>query len=163
VLSRRGTLFGLLCLAAVLGACGSLNPSGSSVLGQETTASATCDTAATPAARAYSPSAQLVAAFDVTAAQVVAWQEKDAGPSAPRPISQWRSHDPAERVTVCYYDGTFDSFPRKGPPPPPPGVSPALSPRPFERIVLLVGQDGTAQLYVAGFRNTLPVTDPSRP
>jgi len=155
---RRAVLFG--CVAILAAAC-----TGPSVLGQQTAAAAaaTCDASATPTAHVYSPTAQLTAAYEASAAQVVAWQERSAGPSAPHPISQWRSHIATERVTVCYYDGLFDAFPRKGPPAPPPGVAPPPSPRPFERIILLVGQDGVPQLYVAGYRNTLPVTDPTAP
>ncbi len=109
-------------------------------------------------ARIYGANATLSAAFDASAVQVVAWQER-ADAAGGHMVSPYRSHLPAERLVVCFYDGAFTNIAHQGGPPGP-GMTPV--PNNFERIVLLIGPDRTPQLRAAGPKAQLQIVDPTR-
>lgn len=90
-------------------------------------------------------------AFPSTAGRVAAWQERwTARDGHPGP-SQWRAHAADEQVTVCFFDGDF-------PTPRPPEMRPDKGMA--ERYVTIVGADGAAVPFVAGFKDTVPVESP---
>lgn len=96
----------------------------------------------------------LTGAFDVAAGEFAQWDETRNGPGGPGGTSRWRTLPSAERLTICFYDGSFGFFPR-------PRVEP--EPAPYERIVVVLQTNGTHTFVVAGYRSTLPVRRPGTP
>lgn len=97
----------------------------------------------------------LVAAFSTSAGKVVEWQETRHGPDGPRIQSRFRSRPATERVTLCYFDGLFGGFP-KGPP-----DAAGNSPRPYDRVAVLIPENGEPIVDVAGYRDRLALAAPN--
>ncbi len=112
-------------------------------------------------AQRYGANARPVGAFDLSAAQMAAYQERgpQAAGATPAPhvvTSSWRRRPATEHVSMCFYDGTFDKFSlRAGPGSTPPPVP--------DRIVILVDASGNAGLVQAGPSSGIPVRDPTVP
>lgn len=124
---------------------------------ERATPSTACETDGLATARVYGRDARLIAAFDASAPQIVAWQET-LDESGGRMVSPYRGHASTERVLVCYYDGTFTGI-AKAPGPAGPGLPQQAAPI-FERIILLIDKSGEPQLRAAGLRGGLPLRDP---
>lgn len=144
-------------VATVLVSCAGVASSSGTVAGAplEQTAQGTCLSHSQSASAYGGNAASLSGAFTVTASELAQWAETRHGPSGPQGESRWRSRPATETVSVCYFDGVFTGFPRI---PPPPG---ATSPPPYDRIVLIVTNDGAITLDAAGYRTKLPVVRPS--
>lgn len=115
---------------------------------------AACQGALTTA-REYGPIESVSGAFASTAGQIAIWQETRDGPSGPHFTSFLRGLPPGQPLFVCYYDGTFSTFP--GPP------LPNGQPRQYGRIVLIVDQAGRATFDRVGPRDVLTITSPAVP
>jgi len=138
----------MACIGLLFIACGG-NPAGSSGLAPVPG----CDGPGLSLARGYGADARLIAGYDLTAAQLVAWHER---PAADRPRvsdSPWRRYPPNEHVAFCYYDGTFTNLEKR-----PLGASAAASP--YERILVIVDPEGEAHLFSGGRPNNTPLEDP---
>jgi hypothetical protein len=120
----------------------------------------TCQTTGTQAAAAYGATPALIAAFQVTAAQMAAWQERpatDGGPTITR--SPWRTRPASQTVFVCYFDGAFTGFGKWAAPGP---GEKAVNPN-YDRLVIVIEGAGKTWPLIAGYRARLPVQDPARP
>jgi hypothetical protein len=83
--------------------------------------------------------------YELTAAQLVAWHERST-PGEPRVVgSHWRSHPPSDRMSFCYYDGTF-----------------SVRAVQLDRILVIVDSKGEASLLSAGPSATMPLEDPTK-
>jgi hypothetical protein len=123
-------------------------------------AQSTCQSTGAQAAGAYGASPALVAAFQVTAAQMATWQERPAtngGPTITR--SPWRTRPASQVVFVCYFDGAFSGFGKWGAPGP---GERAVNPN-YDRLVIVIEGAGKVWPLIAGYRARLPVEDPTRP
>jgi hypothetical protein len=111
-------------------------------------------------ARAYGADARVTSAHPITAAQLVAWDERVRKlPGSPKiNNSGWRSYPPNEQLAFCYYDGTFTNLDQRGAPP---GRSATQAP--FDRIIVVVDSTGKATIYAAGPSNSLRIEDPTKP
>jgi hypothetical protein len=113
-------------VTVALAACGDL--------GSTTVGAALSPCASAQRDAIYLRTARLVATFELTAAELAAWDESPAmGSHAGPGMSPARSLDPAARLFACYFDGdiTFSG-------PLPPGASPPIA----ERALLIVGAQG---------------------
>jgi hypothetical protein len=104
-------------------------------------------------AKAYGPITSVSGAFAATAGQVAAWQETRDGPNGPSLTSAFRRLPSGEPLFVCYYDGTFSSFP--GPP------LPNGQERQYGRIALIVDHGGKATFDRVGPTNVFAIVNPA--
>lgn len=107
----------------------SLTSSGASASPQST-----CQQYASPVAQEYDSSASLAQSYSSTAANVAAWDHTRLGPSAGTPPSQFDSLPPTDVLAVCYFSGSFDSFPMG----PPQGDGSTGSVTGYETLILVV-------------------------
>jgi len=92
----------------------------------------------------------LVAAFAATTDEVAQWQERRHQMVNPPIRSRF---DATATIAVCYYDGEFGA-----------ARAPAGFAIPdYDRIVVLVGPDDQARLYVSAHQNSFPIEDPRPP
>jgi hypothetical protein len=84
----------------------------------------------------------VAAVFKSTAEQVAEWQRSNSGIEG-RSGSSWSDERQDQLTAVCYYDAT-DIMAPAGPPPPD-----ASAPPPYDQLVIIVGEDGTDQPYMA--------------
>lgn len=150
------TRLGILGVAILFSACGSLaagdgSPRAAIDLPRASTA---CLTAGLALANQYDPKTQLIASFDSNAGDVAYWQENRSGPDGPRPRSSFATKPATEFVAACYFDGVFPGFPQG-----PPGPTPRP---PYDRLLILVGADGSSVLMSAGWGTRLPAVAPMK-
>ncbi|MGH2796827.1 MAG: hypothetical protein ACRDM0_03920 [Thermoleophilaceae bacterium] len=92
---------------------------------------------------------RLAGAYAVTAGELADWQETRHRARGIAPTSQWRDAPAGLPVHVCYFDGDFDNFPGKGQ-------------RPiYDRLAVIVGNDGALILDSAGPQSALEVERPA--
>jgi len=129
-------------------------PSSAAAAAAGPSAQQTCNGSAMAEAKSIGRVDAVSGAFPSTAGRVAAWQEaRVASQGKPGTTSSWRSHPSDEAVVVCYFDGEFMT----PLPPPAPG---GTAPRAHDRYVIVVGADGTAVPFVAGYRTNTPVEAP---
>lgn len=133
-------------VAVALTACGGADslqasPGASGVdSGRQQKAQDLCQGAGMQAAREYDPNATLEAAQPTTGAAFARFETRDRGPGAPRGAAAKRTSSPENMLALCYFGGTFTSFPT----PPSKGED-----RPYDLIGLTVDEAGTTTMYVA--------------
>lgn len=111
--SKLGLLIGALGMS-VLSACGGTGADDAAATASTGSAEQTCEAAVGDEARGYDAKATLVA-FDTTAIQMAAWDEKVAAgpPDLPLPEgegvlrSRWRELDPETPMQICFFRGHF--------------------------------------------------------
>lgn len=157
-MSQQRTFFhGLALTAMLLGACGArLDVSrGLSQPAQTMDARAEdlCTKKQAELEHGYNSAMLLIGAFEVTAADMVVWQETRHGPNGPQVRSKWRARQAGTPVIVCYFDGSFSGFPRPHRVPPP---------DPYERMVVLIDELGSFELDSVGYRQNIAIVRPTK-
>jgi hypothetical protein len=108
-------------------------------------------------AEAYGNVATISGAFESTVGGMADYQEDRFGADGPKAVSQPISSRPRdERVTLCYYDGTFNLA--KGPPP---GADGEVVKWEYVRLSVLVFEDGSADLDSAQISSATAPTGPT--
>jgi len=143
----------LLLLVVTLAACGAPHPAA------EPTPNEACATQGMQAAQGYGRVDRISGAYPSTAGDLATFQENQNAPDGPSGAqSSLLSRPPTDKVTFCYYDGSFHVA--KGPPPDLNGVvaTPAQ-----ERMSVIVFEDGTTELVAVGPKQYFPVEGPDPP
>jgi hypothetical protein len=153
---KRAGLLVLLATGLLAAACGSTVASGAGLGGADQSARQTCESTGVSFAARFGSVRAVVGAFDVTAADIVYWQENRHGSNGPRPTSRWRARGgDTDAVIVCYFDGSYAGFPTD-----PAGMTP---PPPYDRLVVLIDKSGTAEVEAVGHQSRLGIVRPARP